>query len=224
MLAGIKHRGPDDEGIQVDGNVGIGQVRLSILDLSAAGRQSFYSQDRRFSIVYNGEVYNYIELREELKNRGHTFNTATDTEVILAAYMKWGESFIDRLNGMFSMVIYDSQEKKVFAARDRFGIKPFLYTIDNNRFIFCSEMSPIIDQMNTSPTASQDVVYDYLTFNRVDQTTHTFFKEIDKLWHGHFIKMDTTTGEFSVKRWYNLRNTQATGFSSPASSPWVVTS
>jgi len=124
MMHKIKHRGPDDQGVFFDDNVGLGFVRLSILDLTAAGHQPMYSQDRRYVIVFNGEVYNYIEIREELKIK-YQFLTGTDTEVVIAAFQEWGEDCLDKFNGMFSFVIYDSKTKEIFAARDRFGIKPF---------------------------------------------------------------------------------------------------
>ena len=146
MINCMKHRGPDDEGIYLDFNVGFGFVRLSILDLSAAGNQPMYSRDKRYVIVYNGEVYNYIELKNELKHK-YEFFTGTDTEVVLAAYQEWGENCLHRFNGMFAFVVYDIKSKEIFGARDRFGIKPFYYYHCNNKFIFASEIPPTCDDM-----------------------------------------------------------------------------
>src|SRR5664280_2377928 len=144
MMEVQKHRGPDDDGVFLEDTVGFGFVRLSILDLSTAGHQPMFSYDNRYVMVFNGEIYNYIELRDELRNKGHVFHSGTDTEVILAAYMEWGEDCLDRLNGMWAFVIYDRREKKVFASRDRFGIKPLYYYHDDNTFIFASEITPIL--------------------------------------------------------------------------------
>ena len=110
MLQTIKHRGPDDEGVFVEKNVGLGHVRLSILDLSSAGKQPMTDETGRYTIIQNGESYNYIELREELQAMGYTFKTQTDTEVVLNGYIAWGESVLDRLNGMFALAIYDNEK------------------------------------------------------------------------------------------------------------------
>ncbi|MCU0287421.1 MAG: asparagine synthetase B, partial [Acidobacteria bacterium] len=138
MMALIKHRGPDDEGVFLDRNTGLGFVRLSIIDLSPAGHQPMISDDGRYVIVFNGEIYNYIELREELAEK-YRFRTVTDTEVLLNAYREWGNECLHRLNGMFAFVIYDKRTRQLFIARDRFGIKPFYYYLDKNAFIFASE-------------------------------------------------------------------------------------
>ena len=184
MMKRMKHRGPDDDGIFTCDNVGLGFVRLSILDLSSAGHQPMYSHNRRYVIVYNGEVYNYLELRKELRHK-YNFKTGTDTEVVLAAYQEWGEDCLNRFNGMFAFVIYDIQTKEIFGARDRFGIKPFYYYQDHNTFVFASEIPPILSTLNTKPEANNQVIFDYLAFNRTDQTQETFYKNIYKLQHGH---------------------------------------
>ena len=135
MLTKMKHRGPDDEGVYLNNNIGLGHVRLSILDLSYAGHQPMLSNDGKFVIVFNGEVYNYLELKEELKS-SYDFRTKTDTEVILAAYQKWGEGCLDHFNGMFAFVIFDNIKKEIFGARDRYGVKPFYYYVDNESIYF----------------------------------------------------------------------------------------
>ena len=127
MMQLMKHRGPDDEGVFIEKNVGLGFVRLSIIDLSQAGHQPKLSQDERYVIVFNGEIFNYIELREELQKEGIIFTTKTDTEVLLNAYIQWGEDCMHRFNGMWAFAIYDREKKTTFFARDRFGIKPFYY-------------------------------------------------------------------------------------------------
>jgi len=200
MMQQMKHRGPDDEGTFFDNNVGLGFVRLSILDLSPAGHQPMFSHNGKYVIIFNGEVYNYIEIREELKYK-YEFKTGTDTEVILAAYQEWGEKCLDKFNGMFSLVIYDTISKEIFAARDRFGIKPFYYYQDEERFIFASEIKsilPLID--NKKP--NDKIIYDYLLFNRTSHTEETFFKNIKKLQHGFWLKINNNNVIFN--KWYNL--------------------
>ena len=161
MMEKIKHRGPDDEGVFVDNNVALGHVRLSILDLSEAGHQPMFSNDKRLSIIFNGEIYNFIELKEELKEKGHKFNTSTDTEVILSAYKEWGKECLHRFNGDWAFVIYDSHTRELFGARDRFGIKPFYYYKDENNMIFASEMKAIIPLIkNKRP--NDKLIYEYL--------------------------------------------------------------
>ena len=200
MMKKMKHRGPNDEGTFIDDNVGLGFVRLSILDLSSAGHQPMFSNDERYVIIYNGEVFNYIEIREELRAK-YKFKTGTDTEVILAAYQEWGEECLNKLNGMFSFVIYDSKTKEIFAARDRFGIKPFYYYQDADRFIFASELKSILPLLNKR-VANDKVIYNFLLFNRTDNTDETFFKDIKKLRHGNFLKIKNNKVTF--KKWYNL--------------------
>src|SRR5262249_9095294 len=127
MTARVRHRGPDDQGIFARGRVALGHRRLSIIDLSEAGHQPMEYADGRYVITYNGEIYNYLELQAELKAQGFRFRSDTDTEVVLAAYAAWGEECLSRFNGMWSFAIYDRQEELIFAARDRFGVKPFYY-------------------------------------------------------------------------------------------------
>ena len=200
LMRKMKHRGPDDEGIFIDNNVGLGFLRLSILDLSQAGHQPMFSSDGRFVIIFNGEVYNYLEIRQELKYK-YKFNSETDTEVIIAAYQEWGEACLDRFNGMFALVIFDSIEKELFIARDRFGIKPFYYYLDDEKFIFASEIKSILPLLEKKE-ANDKIIYDYLLFNRTDHTEETFFKEIKKLQHGTWLKIKNNNLNFV--KWYNL--------------------
>ena len=130
MIEVMKHRGPDDDGIHIDGKVGLGHVRLSIIDLTGQAHQPMASDDGTLWLVYNGEIYNYIEIREELEKKGYSFRSTGDTEVLLKAYEHWGDKCLSRLNGMFSFVIFDRKKKRLFGARDRFGIKPFYYYHD----------------------------------------------------------------------------------------------
>jgi asparagine synthase (glutamine-hydrolysing) len=201
MMGIIKHRGPDDEGIYIRENVGLGFVRLSILDLSPAGHQPMISNNGRYVIIMNGEIFNYIELRSELKD-GYLFKSSSDTEVLLAAYIKWGEKCLVRLNGMFAFVILDTLTLEVFGARDRFGIKPLYYYLDKNVFIFASDIPPILSQFNEKPQPENSIIFDYLVFNRTNHTDKTFFKNILKIPHGHSFSIKKE--EFQLKKWYDL--------------------
>jgi asparagine synthase (glutamine-hydrolysing) len=200
MLAKIKHRGPDDEGVFVRENVGLGHVRLSIIDLSSAGHQPMYSNDERYLILFNGEIYNYLELKTELESK-YTFKSKTDTEVLLAAYIIWGEDCLSKLNGDFSFVIYDTQTKNMFGARDRFGIKPFYYHLDTDRFIFASEIKAILPLLNNVQPNNKSI-FEYLVYNRCDQSNETFFSTIFKLPHGHLFTIKEN--KLKIKKWYHL--------------------
>ena len=209
MMFKMKHRGPDDEGIFVENNVGFGFVRLSIIDLSDAGNQPMISGDGRFVLVYNGEIFNYIEIREELKSKGYYFTTQTDTEVLLKSYIEWKDECLDRFNGMWAFAIYDRQDKYIFAARDRYGIKPFYYYHSQNHFIFSSEISPILAESNKKFKPNDQAIYDFLVFNRTDQTEGTFFEGIKKLQHGHKFRIDLNRGNenvLEIEKWYDLRS------------------
>lgn len=221
MMQIQKHRGPDDEGLFLENNVGLGFVRLSIIDLSEAGHQPMFSRDERYVVVFNGEIFNYIELRDELKHLGHRFNTNTDTEVLLAAYQQWGESCLNRFNGMWAFVIYDRWEKKIFASRDRYGIKPFYYYKNDRFFAFASEIPPLLSLLPGKPAPDNQSIFDYLVFNRTDQTQSTFFNEIKKLQHGYAVKMDLNTengfSNSAIEKWYDLkaRVAESKGFAGP---------
>ncbi len=201
MTDALAHRGPNDEGVFTHGSVGLGHRRLSIIDLSAAGHQPMRSADGRWALVYNGEVYNYLELRRELAHH-HAFTTDTDTEVLLAAYRHWGPACLDRLNGMFAFAVYDRETGTLFAARDRFGIKPFYYYEDDDQLIFASEIQAILTALGRRLDADDGLILDYLAFNRTDHTERTFFRGVRKLQHGHHLA--ATRAGTTIKRWYDL--------------------
>ncbi|MBQ6791358.1 MAG: asparagine synthase (glutamine-hydrolyzing) [Paludibacteraceae bacterium] len=215
MMQVIKHRGPDDDGMFIDAHVGLGHVRLSILDLSSAGKQPMTDPTRRYTIIQNGESYNYIELREELESMGYTFKTKTDTEVVLNGYIAWGEKVLDRLNGMFAMAIYDKQEQTLFIARDRFGVKPLYYHVGEGQLIFASEIPAILKALPGKPKANENAIFDYLVFNRTDQTEDTFFEGIFKLQHGCCMTLKISglgvsglvvsgKEDLPIRKWYDL--------------------
>jgi asparagine synthase (glutamine-hydrolysing) len=225
MMRIMKHRGPDDEGVFIDENVGLGFVRLSIIDLTATGHQPMYSHDERYIVVYNGEIYNYLELRDELKSLGISFKTNSDTEVLLAAYKEWGEKCLHKFNGMWAFVIFDRKTKTIFASRDRYGIKPLYYYFIDDFFAFASEIPPLLSLLSGKPKPDYQSIFDYLVFNRTDQTERTFFEEIRKLQHGCLLIIEnnkhqstTINNKFSIRRWYNLRERvpSTEGFSNPS--------
>lgn len=163
MLRSMSYRGPDDTGLWSDGNlITFGHLRLSIIDLSPAGHQPMHSHDSRFVLTFNGEIFNYIELRHELKNLGCTFSTETDSEVIMEAYRIWGSECVSRFNGMWAFALYDKQKKTFFASRDRFGVKPFYYSWNGSKLRFASEMKALLHNGKGAP----DWKYFYHFFDR----------------------------------------------------------
>ena len=192
MMKVVKLRGPNDDVIFIEDNVGLGFVRLSVLYLTTLGHQPMFSFNTitrlqnsmipklknygRYMIVYNGEVYNYIELRDEIRSKGYTFNSNTYTEVVLNSYIEWGVKCLDKFNGMWAFGIYDREKKELFCARDRYGIKPFYYNVDDEQFVFASEIPPILTVLKTKAKPNNQSIFDYLVFNRTDKTEQTFFR------------------------------------------------
>ncbi len=214
MMLAMKHRGPDDEGLFVDDNIGLGFVRLSILDLSMAGHQPMFSSDMRYCIIFNGEVYNYLELKEELKDQ-YSFKSNTDTEVVLYSFLKWGDNCLDRLNGMFAFVVYDTLTKCIFGARDRFGIKPFYYYQGEEKFVLASDIHSILSVLEKKPQPDDAVILNYLLLNRTNYSENTFFKEVKKIKPGHWIKIQNK--EIIHHRWYDVqKRIDGKGFDSGA--------
>jgi asparagine synthase (glutamine-hydrolysing) len=203
MNQSLRHRGPDDEGVYLDEQISLGHRRLSILDLSKQGHQPMFNDDETRTIIFNGEVYNYIEIREELIALGYSFNSTSDTEVLLKAYLQWGEDCLSRFNGMFAFCIYDILGKKLFLARDRLGIKPLYYFYEDGKFIFASEIKAILCYgMKRMP--NDKLIYDYLMYNIVDHTDETFFLGIMKLPKAHYSFFDLETKDLTLKRYWNI--------------------
>ena len=197
----IKHRGPDSDGYYVDNNIALGFRRLSIIDLDK-GSQPIFNEDKDKVIVFNGEIYNYKEIREELKSKGHKFTTNTDTEVILHGYEEYKEDILNKLRGMFTFVIYDIKEKSLFGARDFYGIKPFYYYYDNENFLFGSEIKSFLGSPNFKKELNKDMLSQYLTF-QCSIGEDTFFKNTYKLLPGHyFIYKDK---ELEIKKYYEVK-------------------
>lgn len=228
MMKEMNHRGPNDDGVFIDNNIGFGFVRLSIIDLTDAGHQPMFGADKfsgthnknldRYTLVFNGEIFNYIELRDELSSLGHSFKTETDTEVLLTSYIEWGENCLHKFNGMWAFAIYDKLEESLFLSRDRYGIKPLYYYHNDERFIFASEIPPILAVINQKPTPCHQSIFDYLVFNRTDQTENTFFKGIKKLQHGHNLKISlsklSTPSITTPVKWYDLKSNLKQAFKS----------
>lgn len=197
----IEHRGPDAEGFYLHNNVGFGHRRLSILDLSVAGNQPMLYGDN-LVITYNGEVYNFIELRDELEKLGYIFNTTTDTEVILAAYDAWGPACLHKFNGMWSFAILDKRANKVFMARDRFGVKPFYYSQNSGSFVFGSEIKQLLKEQDN--VVNLDVLTEYMLTYIDNHGSSTYFNGVYNLLPGHYLIYDLETSAFSIKQYYVL--------------------
>jgi asparagine synthase (glutamine-hydrolysing) len=197
----IAHRGPDAEGFYVHKNVGFGHRRLSILDLSVAGNQPMFFADN-LVITYNGEVYNFIELRDELVHLGYVFNTTTDTEVILAAYDAWGPACLHKFNGMWSFAILDKSANKVFMARDRFGVKPFYYSQNSGSFVFGSEIKQLLKEQEN--VVNLNVLTEYMLTYIDNHSSSTYFKGVYSLLPGHHLIYDLETSAFSIEQYYVL--------------------
>ncbi|HVH66967.1 MAG TPA: asparagine synthase (glutamine-hydrolyzing) [Gemmatimonadales bacterium] len=181
MARSIAHRGPDDSGLYVDQQVGFGFRRLSILDLSPSGHQPMRSDDGQFVIVFNGEIYNYIELRDELRAAGYTFRSTSDTEVLLAAYRHWGPDCLARLNGMWAFVIHDRRRGVLFGARDRFGVKPLFFHQGKDYWLLASEVKAILASGLYVRETNWQVSADFLVHGKLDETPATFFAQIEQV-------------------------------------------
>ena len=184
MMDSIAHRGPDSSGEYSDDNINMGFRRLSFLDLEA-GAQPLYNENARYTLTYNGEIYNFQEIREDLIEKGHIFKTHTDSEVILHGYEEYGTDLLNKLRGMFAFVIWDNVEKTLFGARDFFGIKPFYYTLIHDEFVYASEIKAILKHPNVKKELNEEALETYLTF-QYSALPETFFKGIFKLPPAHY--------------------------------------
>jgi asparagine synthase (glutamine-hydrolysing) len=173
----ISHRGPDSEGFWVNSNIGFGHRRLSIMDTSSLGNQPMQTEDGRFIISYNGEIYNFVNLRIELESKGHRFFSNSDTEVVLKSYAEWGDECVKKFNGMFAFTVWDKKEKKLFIARDRYGIKPLYYYFNSDVFVFASEIKSILVHPKYNFNVSGDALNEYFSFQNIF-TDLTLFKDI----------------------------------------------
>jgi asparagine synthase (glutamine-hydrolysing) len=190
MTDAIRHRGPDGEGQWVGENVGIGHRRLAVIDLSDAAAQPMFSSDHKYVLTYNGEIYNYREIRKELETLGHRFLTNSDTEVLLASLIHWKENALLKFNGMFALAFYDVDQKKILLARDRYGIKPLYYSLQDSMFAFGSEQKAIKSRTNFVSSVDKEALLEYMTFQNIF-TNKTLEKDIKLLEAGHFMLIHT---------------------------------
>jgi len=216
----ISHRGPDGEGqwISPNGNTGLGHRRLSIIDLSHEADQPMHYLDR-YSIVFNGEIYNYLELKETLLKEGYSFRTASDTEVLMALFDRHRENCLGLLDGMFSFVLYDAVENRVFCARDRFGEKPFFYHYEPGKeFLFGSEMK-CLWAGGLPRQSNKRMLFNYLAYGFLDNPSdlsETFYQGILRLPHAHYLSLDLNTFQLSIRQYYDIHWAAADGSITPA--------
>ena len=197
----IIHRGPDECGYFIDDDVALAHRRLSIIDLSS-GTQPIYNEKEDKVIIFNGEIYNYIELKKELKKKKHKFKTKTDTEVLIHGYEEWGVDLPKKLRGMFAFAIYDKNDKSLFLARDQFGIKPLYYCEFNNTFMFASEIKSLLEHPDFEKVLNKELIGPYLSFS-FTPTTETFFKGVYRLEPGYSLLIKN--GKIKKQRYYKLQ-------------------
>ena len=196
----IKHRGPDGEGYYTDNFVALGHRRLSIIDIEG-GTQPMYTKDKKLAIIFNGEIYNYQALKEELIKKGYHFETKSDTEVLLYGYQEWKDKLYEKLRGMFAFVIYDKENKELIGARDYFGIKPFYYYQNQNEFFFGSEIKSFLPHPDFKKEINKENLKMYLIF-QYSVKEETFFKHVYKLKPGHFFHYKD--GKLDIEKYYEL--------------------
>ena len=204
MTDAIQHRGPDGEGNFIDGGCGLGHRRLAIIDLSAAGHQPMATEDGRYVISYNGEVYNFNELRVELEAKGHRFHSRTDSEVVLKAVVEWGPEALTRFNGLFAFALWDRREKSLMLARDRYGIKPLYYALRDRSLVFGSEVKALLASGEVSAKMNRAGLLEYLTFQNFF-TDQTLFEGVHLLPAGTYAtaRCDGEKVRFSVERYWD---------------------
>ena len=198
MAASIVHRGPDDFGVHLDGPLGLGFRRLSIIDL-AGGHQPMSDQEETVWVVFNGEIYNFPELKLELESHGHVFRTRSDTEVIVHGYKQWGDDVFNHLNGMFGVALWDARRRRLLLARDPFGIKPIYYSVDQGRLLFGSEIRAVLANLKQAPDVDPNALNLFLRY-RYTPSPFTMFQGISKLAPGHMLACEN--GECVPKLWY----------------------
>lgn len=198
MAQTIHHRGPDEDGIFAEKNIAFFHKRLSIIDLSTGQQPMTYND---CTLVFNGEIYNYIELRNELIKRGHKFRTTSDTEVILHLYVEYGDDFVNLLNGMFAFIIFDKSKKRLYIARDHFGIKPLYWYQDHSKIIFGSEIKALLAHPDIVAEPDNSNLCEYLTFQFI-LGEGTMFKNIAKVQPGHYVTIDTSSWKIKNKKYW----------------------
>lgn len=199
MLATIEHRGPDDQSIYTYRDFTLGHRRLSIIDISACGNQPIFNEDKSICVIFNGEIYNYEEIREELKSKGHVFYTATDTEVLVHLYEEYGTGFFNKLNGIFAFALLDQKNNRLVLARDHFGVKPLHYFLKDGVLVFGSEQKSIILHPKYERKLNLKALHIHLNL-RYTQGNETLFEGIKRIPPAHFAVFEN--GLFTVKRYW----------------------
>jgi len=215
MASSMLHRGPDDQGIFIDGSVGMGFRRLSILDLSQAGHQPMVSEDGQLILVFNGEIFNFIELREELQRLGHRFRSSGDSEVLLAAYQQWGRACLPKLNGMWAFVIYDRRQRRLFGSRDRFGVKPLFYYRGKENILFASEIKAIRASGCYRSAINWPVAARFFLEQQLDTHCETFYEGIQQIPPGSGFEVDLE-GVWDQWSFWSLDSLPAAACADPA--------
>ena len=205
MVDIIAHRGPSDRGVYVDGNLALGHRRLSIIDLSSAGHQPFHYKDR-YVLVFNGEIYNYIEIKKELIGKGYVFNTESDTEVLIAAYDYYGTDCVNHFNGMWAFAIYDKDSGKLFISRDRFGVKPLYYYCQDGVLLLGSEIKQILGMLDSRQKVNRKRLFEYLIRGYSDYTEETMIQNIYQLRGGCNMYFDLSKFEYKIEKYYSLED------------------
>lgn len=223
----LAHRGPDDQGFArftwLNKEIALGHTRLSIIDLTHSGHQPMSSKCGRWTIVFNGEIYNYKEVRQTLRLRGHEFQSESDTEVLLAAWIEFGPAGLRDLVGMFAFAVYDAYQKTVTLVRDGFGIKPLYWSSTDDRVLFASEIPAVIELMGKRATPDRDVFTEYLLTGIYDRGTKTFFENVNRLRPGHLIEFDLSAKQigYSTERWWNPRVDESESINIQDAAEWV---
>lgn len=217
-LGTMRHRGPNDSGYEIQngeqGSVVVGQTRLSVIDLSAGGHQPMMTADGRYALVFNGEIYNYKEVRTELIALGHAFGTVSDSEVLLKAWVEWGQGCLDKLIGMFAFAVHDRLDQTLTCVRDAFGIKPLFYTHSPGRLVFASELPTILALAGGNWAPDLQRGYDYVVHGDYDSTESTFVKGVKHLLPGRLLVFDAATGEVrETRRWWRVPTAQTSRLS-----------
>lgn len=195
------HRGPDDEGYHIKGHVGLGHRRLSIIDLSPAGHQPMANEDETVWVTYNGEIYNFLEIREELIRKGHKFKSRTDSEVIVHAYEEYGDRCVEKFNGMFAFAVWDEKKDRLFVARDRLGIKPLFYFNNGKTLLFASEVKALLSSGIVERNIDYCALSDYLSLGYI-LAPKSIIKSVKKLHPGHYLVLEN--GHIKIKKYWNL--------------------
>jgi asparagine synthase (glutamine-hydrolysing) len=204
MSATVAHRGPDGDGLWVEGPVGLGHRRLAIIDLSPSGHQPMSNETSDVLVTYNGEIYNFQTIRVELEAHGHHFHSKSDTEVIVHAYEEWGDSFVEHFNGHFAFALWDRRTRRLICARDRFGVKPFYYFCDGAKFVFGSEIKALLSHPGVPRALCYPALNEYFTFQNI-LTDLTLFEGVRLLPPGHLLTVALDSGAISTKQYWDYR-------------------